>query len=77
MPWANQLASLAQTVKNATVENIKVTGTIVGNNNVAGILDKLDDAGIMTNVAFIGKVQSVGDKGGTWLGLHLRFIEAI
>lgn len=69
MPWANQLASLAQTVKNATVENIKVTGTIVGNNNVAGILDKLDDAGIMTNVAFIGKVQSVGDKGWNLAGI--------
>ncbi|VKV93647.1 zinc metalloprotease ZmpB [Streptococcus pneumoniae] len=69
MPWANQLASLAQTVKNATVENIKVTGTIVGNNNVAGVLDKLDDAGIMTNVAFIGKVQSVGDKGWNLAGI--------
>ncbi|HGS2861506.1 TPA: ZmpA/ZmpB/ZmpC family metallo-endopeptidase [Streptococcus pneumoniae] len=69
MPWANQLASLAQTVKNATVENIKVTGIIVGNNNVAGILDKLDDAGIMTNVAFIGKVQSVGDKGWNLAGI--------
>lgn len=69
MPWAKQLASLAQTVKNATVENIKVTGTIVGNNNVAGILDKLDDAGIMTNVAFIGKVQSVGDKGWNLAGI--------
>lgn len=69
MPWANQLASLAQTVKNATVENIKVMGTIVGNNNVAGILDKLDDAGIMTNVAFIGKVQSVGDKGWNLAGI--------
>ncbi|HGR8568619.1 TPA: ZmpA/ZmpB/ZmpC family metallo-endopeptidase [Streptococcus pneumoniae] len=69
MSWANQLASLAQTVKNATVENIKVTGTIVGNNNVAGILDKLDDAGIMTNVAFIGKVQSVGDKGWNLAGI--------
>ncbi|VPN18282.1 zinc metalloprotease ZmpB [Streptococcus pneumoniae] len=69
MPWANQLASLAQTVKNATVENIKVTGTIVGNNNVAGIFDKLDDAGIMTNVAFIGKVQSVGDKGWNLAGI--------
>ncbi|HGJ8283403.1 TPA: ZmpA/ZmpB/ZmpC family metallo-endopeptidase [Streptococcus pneumoniae] len=69
MPWVNQLASLAQTVKNATVENIKVTGTIVGNNNVAGILDKLDDAGIMTNVAFIGKVQSVGDKGWNLAGI--------
>lgn len=77
MPWANQLASLAQTVKNATVENIKVTGTIVGNNNVAGILDKLDDAGIMTNVVLSEKFNLLVIKGGTWLGLHLRFIEAI
>ncbi|WP_230679147.1 hypothetical protein, partial [Streptococcus pneumoniae] len=33
------------------------------------MLDKLDDAGIMTNVAFIGKVQSVGDKGWNLAGI--------
>ncbi|MTW37928.1 ZmpA/ZmpB/ZmpC family metallo-endopeptidase-related protein, partial [Streptococcus pneumoniae] len=69
MPWANQLASLAQTVKNATVEDVKVTGNVVANNNIAGIVNKIDSGGQLTNVAFIGNLTGVGDKGQYMAGI--------
>ena len=62
MPWINDISALAKTVKNATVENIKVTGSILGNNSIAGIVNKIDRGGLLRNVAFIGKLQAVGDR---------------
>ena len=69
MPWINDISALAKTVKNATVENIKVTGSILGNNSIAGIVNKIDRGGLLRNVAFIGKLQAVGDRDGNLAGI--------
>ena len=69
MPWADNVAPLANMVKNATVEKVKVTGSVIGNNNVAGIINKLDKGGKLNDVAFIGKIHSFGDKGWRVAGI--------
>ncbi|WP_173229639.1 MULTISPECIES: SIALI-17 repeat-containing surface protein [unclassified Streptococcus] len=69
MPWINDISALAKTVKNATVENIKVTGSILGNNSIAGIVNKIDRGGLLRNVAFIGKLQAVGDRDWNLAGI--------
>lgn len=66
MPWADKTAPLGDMFKNSTIENIKVTGNVVGNNDVTGMVNKLDESN-MRNVAFIGKIESVGNKGW-WSG---------
>lgn len=66
MPWADKTAPLGDIFKNSTIENIKVTGNVVGNNDVTGMVNKLDESN-MRNVAFIGKIESVGNKGW-WSG---------
>ena len=69
MPWADNVAPLANMVKNATVEDVKVTGNVVANNNIAGIVNKIDSGGQLTNVAFIGNLTGVGDKGQYMAGI--------
>ena len=69
MPWADGIAPVANMVKNATVEDIKVTGSVIANNNIAGIVNKIDSGGQLTNVAFIGKLTGVGDKGQYMAGI--------
>ena len=69
MPWINDISALAKTVKNATVENIKVTGSILGNNSIAGIVNKIDRGSLLRNVAFIGKLQAVGDRDWNLAGI--------
>lgn len=66
MPWADKTAPLGDMFKNSTIENIKVTGNVVGNNDVTGMVNKLDESN-MRNVAFIGKIESAGNKGW-WSG---------
>ena len=66
LPGENKVAPLGEMFKNSTIENIKVTGNVVGNNDVTGMVNKLDESN-MRNVAFIGKIESVGDKGW-WSG---------
>ena len=66
MPWADKTAPLGDMFKNSTIENIKVTGNVVGNNDVTGMVNKLDESN-MRNVAFIGNITSVGNKGW-WSG---------
>ena len=63
MPWVENISALARVVKNATVENLKVTGSILGKDGVAGIVNKVDVGGLLTNVAFTGKITGIGDKG--------------
>ena len=63
MPWIDNISALARTVKNATVENVKVTGSILGKDGIAGIVNKGDTGGLLKNVAFIGKLTGVGNKG--------------
>ena len=69
MPWADGIAPVANMVKNSTVEDVKVTGNVVANNNIAGIVNKIDSGGQLTNVAFIGKLTGVGDKGQYMAGI--------
>ena len=66
MPWANKTAPLGENFKKSTIENIKVTGNVVGNNDVTGMVNKLDESN-MRNVAFIGNITSVGNAGW-WSG---------
>ena len=63
MPWIENISALARTIKNATVENVKVTGSVLGKDGIAGIVNKADVGGLLKNVAFIGKLTGVGDKG--------------
>ncbi len=69
MPWADGIAPVANMVKNATVEDVKVTGNVVANNNIAGIVNKIDSGGQLSNVAFIGKLTGIGDKGQYLAGI--------
>ena len=70
MPWAESVAPLARTLKNTTVENVKVTGNIVAKNDIAGVVNKLDGPGAkLTNVAFIGNIDGVGDRGWNVAGI--------
>ncbi|KJU91942.1 SIALI-17 repeat-containing surface protein [Streptococcus infantis] len=66
MPWADKVAPIGNMFKKSTLENIKVVGSVTGNNDVTGAVNKLDEA-TMRNVAFIGKINSLGDKGW-WSG---------
>ena len=70
MPGTDRIAPLANVIKNnATVENIKVTGNVVGNNDVSGVINKIDGSGKLSNVAFIGKVHAAGNRGGYLIGI--------
>ena len=70
MPGFDRVAPIAGVIKNnATIENVKVTGSVVGNNDVAGIINKIDGSGKVSNVAFIGKLHAAGNKGGYLAGI--------
>ena len=70
MPGTDRIAPIANVIKNnATIENIKVTGNVVGNNDVSGVINKIDGSGKLSNVAFIGKVHAAGNKGGYLTGI--------
>ena len=70
MPGTDRIAPIANVIKNnAIVENIKVTGNVVGNNDVSGVINKIDGSGKLSNVAFIGKVHAAGSRGGYLTGI--------
>ena len=70
MPGVDRVAPIAGVIKNnATIENVKVTGSVVGNNDVAGIINKIDGSGKVSNVAFIGKLHAAGNRGGYLAGI--------
>ena len=69
MPWVDNISALARTVKNATVENIKVTGSITGRDGIAGVINKGDTGAQLTNVAFIGNLTGVGNRGWDFGGI--------
>ena len=70
MPGVDRVAPIANVIKNnATIENVKVTGSVVGNNDVAGIINKIDGSGKVSNVAFIGKLHAAGNRGGYLAGV--------
>ena len=62
MPWIDNISALSRTLKNGTVENVKVTGSILGKDAIAGIVNKGDVGGLLKNVAFIGKLTGVGNR---------------
>ena len=70
LPGTDRVAPISGVIKNnATVENVKVIGSVVGNNDVAGIVNKIDGSGKVSNVAFIGKLHAAGNKGGYLAGV--------
>ncbi|HGJ7401455.1 TPA: ZmpA/ZmpB/ZmpC family metallo-endopeptidase [Streptococcus pneumoniae] len=70
MPWADKVAPIANVIKNnATIENVKVTGNVLGKDWVSGFIDKIDGSGKLINVAFIGNVTSVGTGGNSLTGI--------
>ena len=70
MPGTDRIAPIANVIKNnATVENIKVTGNVVGNNDVSGVINKIDGSGKLSNIAFIGKIHAAGNRGGYLTGI--------
>ena len=62
MPWIDNISALSRALKNGTVENVKVTGSILGKDAIAGIVNKGDVGGLLKNVAFIGKLTGVGNR---------------
>ena len=59
----NQIATVGFNLKNkGLIEDVKVAGSVTGNNDVAGIVNKIDEDGKVENVAFIGKINSVGNN---------------
>ena len=70
LPGTDRVAPISGVIKNnATVENVKVIGSVVGNNDVAGIVNKIDGSGKVSNVAFIGKLHAAGNRGGYLAGV--------
>ena len=62
-PDQNQIATLGFNLKNkGLIEDVKVAGSVTGNNDVAGIVNKIDEDGKIENVAFVGKINSVGNN---------------
>ena len=68
-PDTEQIATLGKDATNTTIENIKITGSIVGSNDVAGVVNNLKDRSRMKNVAVIGKLHTEGKKGWSISGL--------
>ena len=69
MPWIENISALSRVIKNATVENVKVTGSILGKDGIAGIINKGDMGAQLTNVAFIGNLTGVGNRGWDFGGI--------
>jgi len=68
-PNTEQIATLGKDAINTTIENVKITGNIVGSNDVAGVVNNLKDRSRMKNVAVIGKLHTEGKKGWSISGL--------
>ena len=68
-PNADQVATLAKDATNTTIENVKITGSITGGNDVAGVVNNLNDRSKMKNVSVIGKLHTEGKKGWSISGL--------
>ena len=70
MPGENQIAPVANVIKGGTtIENVKVTGNVVGRDWVSGFIDKIDSGGRLVNVAFVGNITSVGNGGSYLAGI--------
>ena len=80
-PDQNQIATLGFNLKNkGLIEDVKVTGSVTGNNDVAGVVNKIDEDGKIENVAFIGKIDSVGNNstvGGIAGSNYMGFVNRV
>ena len=80
-PYQNQIATLGFNLKNkGLIEDVKVTGSVTGNNDVAGVVNKIDEDGKIENVAFIGKIDSVGNNstvGGIAGSNYMGFVNRV
>ena len=68
-PNTDQIATLAKDATNTTIENVKITGSIIGGNDVAGVVNNLNNGSKMKNVSVIGKLHTEGKKGWSISGL--------
>ena len=68
-PGTDQIATIAKDATNSTIENVKITGSIIGGNDVAGVVNNLNDRSKMKNVSVIGKLHTEGKKGWSISGL--------
>ena len=68
-PGTDQIATLAKDATNTTIENVKITGSIIGGNDVAGVVNNLNNGSKMKNVSVIGKLHTEGKKGWSISGL--------
>ena len=84
-PGQNQIATVGFNLKNkGLIEDVKVTGSVTGNNDVAGIVNKIDEDGKIENVAFVGKIDSVGNNstvggiaGSNYMGfVNIAYVDA-
>ena len=77
----NQIATVGFNLKNkGLIEDVKVAGSVTGNNDVAGIVNKIDEDGKIENVAFIGKINSVGNNstvGGIAGSNYMGFVNRV
>ena len=61
VPTQDNVSTIAKVIKGTTtIENVKVTGRIIGRNNVSGFVNNLEENTKIENVAFIGKLHSTG-----------------
>ena len=68
-PSTDQIATLAKDATNTTIENIKITGSIIGGNDVAGVVNNLNNGSKMKNVSVVGKLHTEGKRGWSISGL--------
>ena len=70
MPWAGKYYAVARIVKNAVIENVKVTGHIIAKNDITGVVNKLDGEALkLIMFASLVKIDGVGDKGWNLTGI--------
>ena len=68
-PGTDQIATLAKDATNTTIENVKITGSIIGGNDVAGVVNNLNNGSKMKNVSVVGKLHTEGKRGWSISGL--------
>lgn len=64
------VATIANTMNGTSViEDVKITGSVIGRNNVAGVVNYMNEGTRIENVAFIGKLHSTSENGSALGGI--------
>ena len=64
------IATIANTMNGTSViEDVKITGSVIGRNNVAGVVNYMNEGTRIENVAFIGKLHSTSENGSALGGI--------